>query len=87
MTISFDLPQEIIERLAAGGLEPGAVAKESVLVELYRHGKISHGELAHSLGLSRYETDGVLNRHNVTEDLITSQELARQVERLRKLVG
>ena len=49
------------------------------MVELYREGRISHGELAEGLGLSRYQADGVLKRHNVTEDLLCSDELAEQV--------
>jgi hypothetical protein len=43
--------------------------------------------MAEWLGLSRYETDGVLRRHNVVEDLLTSDELAEQVAGLAKLTG
>ena len=53
-----------------------------MLVELYRQGRISHGELAEGLGLSRYETDGVLRRH-VTEDLLSGEELDEQLAGLR----
>jgi hypothetical protein len=42
-----------------------AAGKEAMLVEIYRQGKISHGDLAVSLGLSRCEIDGVLKRHEV----------------------
>jgi len=58
-----------------------------MLIELYRQGKLSHGALAQSLGLSRYETDGLLKRHNVSEDLLSSEELAEQAAGMRKLVG
>ena len=87
MAIEIDLPVAVEEKLRAELGDLGAVGKEAMLVELYRQGKISHGELAQSLGLSRYETDGVLKRHNVTEDLLSSEELAEQVAGLRKLVG
>jgi len=57
------------------------------LIELYREGRISHGELADGLGLSRSQADEVLSRRGVTEDLLTSAELAEQVAGLRKLLG
>jgi len=87
MTISFDLPAEIEEQLRRELGDLNQVAKESALVELYRQGNLSHGLLAQCLGISRYETDGVLKRHNVTEDLITVEEFDEQMTFLRKLTG
>ena len=55
-----------------------------MLVELYRLGRISHGELAAGMGPSRYGTDGVLVRHNVTEDLLAREELDEQLTGLRE---
>ena len=86
MAIEIELPSAVENRLRADLGDLDAVAKEAMLVELYRQGSISHGELAESLGLSRHETDGVLKRHNVTEDLLTSQELDDQLTGLRKLL-
>jgi hypothetical protein len=87
MTITFTVPQDIEHRLAEEGHDPNLAAKESTLVELYRREKISHGELALALGLSRHQTDAVLKRHGVTEDLITPEELNLQVSRLNELLG
>lgn len=87
MAIEIHLPKTVEEKLRAELGDLGAVGQEAMLVELYRQGTISHEELAQSLGLSRHETDGVLKRHNVTEDLLSSEELAEQVAGLRKLVG
>lgn len=87
MAITIQLPSGIEEKLRADLGDLALAGKEAMLVELYRQGKICHGELAQSLGVSRYETDEVLRRHNVTEDLLTSQELAEQVAGLRRLVG
>ena len=87
MGISIELPSALEDKLRAALGDLDSAAKEAMLVELYRQAKISHGELAASLGLSRYETDGLLKRHNVTEDLITSSELDAQINGLRKLVG
>jgi hypothetical protein len=86
MAILIDLPDPIERKLRADLGDLDCAGKEAMLVELYRLGRISHGELAESLGLSRYETDGLLKQHHVTEDLLTSDELAGQVAGLRKLV-
>ena len=85
MAIRIELPSAIEEKLRADIGDLAVAGKEAMLVELYRQGRISHGELAESLGLSRYETDGVLKRHNVTEDLLASRELDEQVAGLRNL--
>jgi predicted HTH domain antitoxin len=87
MAIKIELPDAIEDKLRADVGDLAVAGKEAMLVELYRQGKISHGELAESLGVSRYETDAVLRRHNVTEDLLASDELDEQLAGLRKLVG
>jgi predicted HTH domain antitoxin len=87
MTVSFQLPNEIEAQLRVDIADLDEVAKEAALVELYRQGQLSHGKLAECLGISRYETDAVLKRHNVTEDLITSQEFDEQARALRKPSG
>jgi predicted HTH domain antitoxin len=87
MSITFQLPGDIEERLRREFPDLDQAAKESVLVELYRRGKLSQHELAHALGLSRYQTDGLLKSHGVTEDLVSPDEQAAQVEQLRRLVG
>ncbi len=35
-------------------------AEEAYLVDLYRQERITHHQLAEALGLTRYETDGIL---------------------------
>lgn len=87
MTIAFNVPQSVEDALASMGQSPSAAAREAVLVELYRLGKLSHGALAEILGSSRDEVDGVLHRHGVTQDLLTPAELAKQVDGLRRLAG
>jgi len=83
MSVTFKLPAEIEQRLREGLGDLDQAAKEAALVELYRQGKVSHRELTEALGLSRLETEGVLKRHNVTEDLPSKEEHLRAIERLR----
>jgi len=87
MAVSFDLPTDIEEflRRELGNLDEAA--KEAALVELYRQDKLTHHQLSQALGLSRLDADGVLKKHNVTEDLLTVEELERQVEDLRRLAN
>jgi hypothetical protein len=53
-----------------------------MLVELYRQDKLSHHELSQAMGLNRFQTDGVLKRHGVTEDLPTNEEYDAALARL-----
>lgn len=69
MSIRFDLPASVEEQLRREHVDLDLVAKEAVLVTVYRQGSITHHQLGLSLGLERHETDGLLKRHNVTEDL------------------
>jgi len=87
MTITFSIPPSVESRFAEEGRDVNSAAKEAALVELYRQEKISHGELAHALDLSRQEADAVLRRHGVTEDMITAEELDAQVADFNKLLS
>jgi hypothetical protein len=53
---------------------------------LYRQEKISRRDLSAALGLGRIETDEVLNRHHVTEDLPTDDEILGDIANLRRLL-
>ncbi|GMV27137.1 MAG: hypothetical protein AMXMBFR58_31680 [Phycisphaerae bacterium] len=46
MGISFHIPPGVEQAIARSGRDPSAELKEAGLVELYRLGKISHGQLA-----------------------------------------
>jgi predicted HTH domain antitoxin len=86
MTFTIELPAEVEQRLRAESANLEAEAKEALLVELYRQEKLTRYELAQALGLSRIETDGVLKKHNVTEDLPTPQELEEDLSRARRMM-
>jgi predicted HTH domain antitoxin len=79
MAITLQIPPDIEEHLRSRLVDLDQAAKEAMAVELYRQGKLTHYELSRLLDLSRYETDGVLKRHNVTEDLPTVEELRREL--------
>lgn len=83
MTIQFEIPSEIDEQLRASGIDPSQTAKELFLVDLYRNAKLTHHELGKLLGLSRYETDTLLKRHDVPIDL-SLEELQAETAFLEK---
>ena len=86
MSISFDLPASVEDQLRRELADLDVVAKEAVLVELYRQGRLTHDQLGLSLGLERHETDGLLKRHTVVEDLPRAEELAEEIATLRRLI-
>ena len=87
MSISFDLPADVEEQLRRDHANLDGLAKEAALVELYRQGSITQHQLGESLDKTRFEIDALLKQHNVTEDLVTAEEVAEQVATLRRLLG
>ena len=83
MAVTFNLPQDIEQslRLEFGDLEQ--TAKEAAMVELYRQGRIASAALSRALELSRLETEELLKRHHVTEDLPTQAEHDAALARLQ----
>lgn len=82
MNISYEIPQDIEQELRTDGRDVNGEAKEAYLVDLYRQERISHRQLADALGLNRYETDGVLKRHEVSPN-VTAQEMCAQATVLK----
>lgn len=74
MGVSFQLPIDLERNLRLDLKDLDAEAKEAFLVSLYRQGKLTHHALSQALGLDRLETEEVLHKHNVTEDLGTVEE-------------
>lgn len=86
MGVHFELPEQIEQDLRTQFGDLDRAAKEAALVELYRQHCLTHFQLAQALGLSRYETEGVLKRHNVTEDLPTVEEVEAELNALSTLL-
>ena len=82
MAVTVELPADVEQRLRAETPDLESEAKEAMLVELYRQDKLSHHELSLALGLDRFEVDGVLKKHKVTEDLPTDEEYEAALTRL-----
>jgi len=85
MAVTIQLPAEVEQRLRAECADLDSEGKEAMLIELYRQERLTHFELSQALGLDRFETDAVLKKHNVTEDLPTPEELEEDLRRARQL--
>jgi predicted HTH domain antitoxin len=85
MAVSFQLPPDLEQHLRDDLPHLEGEAKQAFLVTLYRRGKLSHLELSQALGLDRFETEDVLHRHNVTEDLGTLKEYLHDAKTLENL--
>jgi len=85
MAVSFQLPTDLEHALRSGRGDLDAEAKEALLVSLYRQRRLSHLALSKALGLDRLETEDVLRKHNVTEDLGTVEDYLADGATLAKL--
>ena len=85
MAVSFQLPTDLEHSLRSDLRDLDAEAKEALLVSLYRQGKLSHHGLSKALGLDRLETEDVLRKHNVTEDLGRVEDYVADAAALAKL--
>jgi predicted HTH domain antitoxin len=87
MAVKIQIPAEVELRLRAEDPDLEATAREAMLLELYRQDKLSHHELSQAMGLDRFETEGLLKRHGVTEDLPTAHELEKDLQMARSLLS
>lgn len=85
MTVTFQLPADLEEVLRADLPDVASEAREAFLVDLYRRGRFSHAALGSALGIDRLETEEVLRKHNVVEDLGTLDEYLTDARRLKEL--
>ena len=84
MAVTFELPQEIEKSLREQLEDLDQAAKEALLVELYRQRKLTQDQFASALGISWYESEGVLKRHEVFHEL-TVDDVVGESEAIRKL--
>ena len=87
MSVTFQLPSDLEQSLRHDLKDLEGEAKEAFLVALYRQGKLSHLALSKALDLDRFETEDLLHKHNVSEDLGTLEDYLEDARTLEKLRG
>lgn len=80
MSVCINLPAELEASLRRQVADLDQQAKEALLVDLYRHGALTHHELATALGMERFEVDRFLNDQGVVEDLPTAASILQEVK-------
>jgi hypothetical protein len=85
MAVTIQLPPALEQHLRHDVRDLDAEAKEALLVSLYRQGKLSHLALCEALGLDRIETEQILHKHHVTEDLGTLDDYLQDAKALEQL--
>jgi predicted HTH domain antitoxin len=85
--ITLKLPPEIEEmvRREAGDLD--LQVTEAFAGELFRRGKLTHGQLSRVLGIDRFETDAWLKQRGIYEGSLRMEDLEADRETLERVLG
>jgi len=85
MTITVEIPEELVNQLAPRGQDPGRAALEALALEGYRSDRLTEADIRLLLGLDTVlEVHGFLKAHGAflpytVEDLEHDREVACQV--------
>jgi predicted HTH domain antitoxin len=83
VTLTIQLPDELVSQLGEAGRDLQGAALEAFAVEEYRARRMTHAQLGELLGLSRWETDGLLKEHQAWIDY-TVEDFRNEADGLRK---
>jgi Uncharacterised protein family (UPF0175) len=86
MTITFEIPPSIHQRVQSEGADLNRAAKEAYLIDLYRQGVITHDDLGETLGLGFHQTQQIIKEHGAGDDFSLEEfeaerTLLRELER------
>lgn len=83
-TIELELPEDLVTIL--GSPEAAASkAKEALVLELLREARVSQGQAAQLLGLTRWDIVDLMARHQIPSGPETADEMRQEIESLRRL--
>ena len=85
--IRIDLPHDLEVRLRGDWHDVDQAAKEALLLQAFREGKLTHYELSQALGLNRWETNALLARHHLYEGSVTFDDLEADRKTLERVLG
>jgi hypothetical protein len=73
MTISFEIPPSIEQRVRAEGADPNREAMEVYLIDLYRQERITQDDLSEALGLGFHQTQQLIKEHGAGDDFTLAE--------------
>jgi predicted HTH domain antitoxin len=86
MTLVLELPDAWKRLLGLDTGDAAARARQMLVLEGYREGRLSRGQAAEMLGLGFHEAEGFLKRHGA-EQQASWEELEESGTRLREMLG
>jgi hypothetical protein len=85
MNLNLEIPDDLGQRLSAGGDDLARRALESFALDEYKSDRITKAELRRLLGFeTRYELDGFLKAHDIQAD-VTIEDLRQDMRDLESL--
>ena len=87
LTISLEVPRDLIGALNVPENQVGARIKELVALELFREGHISSGKAAELLGWSKIEFVRLLARRDIPYFTQSPEELSDELATIERLRG
>ncbi len=84
--LTLDLPEDVVALLGAPG-EAAAQAKELLVVELLRRGRIGQSRAAEVLGTTRWGILELMGRYDIPQGPETAEELERELEQVRRTLA
>jgi predicted HTH domain antitoxin len=85
MTVLVEMSAEVEKLLAAEWGDLGKAAREALVIESYRQGKLSLGQCGAALGLCLADVEAFLRGRGVDLDL-TLQDVQRDRDALRRVL-
>ena len=85
--VSLNLPPEVEARVRREVSDLEGTARESLLLDLFRRGVLSHYELSQALGIDRFEMDAWLKAKNVYEGSLTAEDVEEDWRTIEHLFG
>ena len=83
-TLTFELPEELVALL--GSPEAlAANAREALVLDLLREGRISQGQAARLLGVTRWVVLALMARSGVPSGRETAEEMRREIDEARRV--
>lgn len=86
MTVTVEIPDKFAQQMHLDGPQAHRHALERLAVEGYRSGELSRGQISELLGLSLWDTEALLKKHQCGLGLGV-EEYEAGAEKLRKFVG
>ena len=82
-SLTIDLPEELVALL--GSPEAAAAkAKEALVLQLLREARLSQGQAASLLGLTRWDVLDLMAQQQIPSGPLTAEELRRETGEMRR---